>query len=69
MQAILGGFQGVEWHPDGNFIAIQGMGIPMPVFRRVWQSTDDLIEYAYECCVWRELSTEERVQFGLPEKP
>ena len=33
-----------------------------------WQSTEDLIEYAYECCVWRELTAEERVQFGLPEK-
>ena len=40
----------------------------MPIFRRVWQSTEDLIHYAYDCCVWRELTPEEREQFGLPEK-
>jgi WD40 repeat protein len=68
MQAVLGGFQGVKWNPDGDTIAILGMSNPMPIFRRVWQSTEDLIEYAYECCVWRELSTEERIQFGLPVK-
>ena len=68
MQGLLGTFQGVEWSPDGNFITIQGMGVPMPIFRRIWQSTEDLIGYAYECCVWRELATEERAQFGLLEK-
>jgi hypothetical protein len=34
----------------------------------VWQSTDDLIAYARECCVWRELTSEERQQFGLPPR-
>jgi hypothetical protein len=32
----------------------------------VWQTTDDLIEYAKECCVFRQLTPEEREQFGLP---
>ena len=28
---------------------------------------DELIAYARECCVWRELTAEERAQFGLEE--
>jgi len=35
MQGFLGTFQGVEWPPDGNFITIQGMGVPIPIFRLV----------------------------------
>jgi len=32
----------------------------------VWQTTEDLIDYVKECCVFRELTPEEREQFGLP---
>ena len=32
------------------------------------QSTEDLISYTKECCVTRELTPEERQQFGLPER-
>jgi hypothetical protein len=32
---------------------------------RVWQTTEELVEYAKECCVIRELTEAERVQFGL----
>ena len=46
---------------------LQGSG-DFPCAKRVWQSTEELIDYAYECCVWRELTAEEREQFGLPEK-
>jgi hypothetical protein len=38
-----------------------------PDIRPVWQSTEDLIAYAYNCCVFRELTPEERGQFGLPK--
>jgi hypothetical protein len=38
------------------------------VVRHAWQSTEDLIAYARECCVMRELTPEERQQFGLPEQ-
>jgi hypothetical protein len=31
----------------------------------VWQSTEELVDYAKECCVFRELTDAERVQFGL----
>jgi hypothetical protein len=34
----------------------------------VWQSTEELIQYAKECCVFRELTPEERQQFGLAVK-
>jgi hypothetical protein len=37
-----------------------------PKIYRLWQSTEALIRYAEGCCVWRELSTGERQQFGLP---
>ncbi len=63
-----GGFNDVDWSPDGQFVLMHGTG-GYPFIKRAWQSTEDLIDYAYECCVWRELSAEERVQFGLPEKP
>ena len=29
---------------------------------------DDLIAHAYECCVTRELTPDERQQFGLPQR-
>ncbi len=53
-----------HWSPDGSRILTIG---PSGVLRiwRVWQSTEDLIEYAYDCCFFRELLPEERVQFGL----
>jgi hypothetical protein len=31
----------------------------------VWQTTQELVDYAKECCVFRELTEAERVQFGL----
>ena len=56
-----------DWSPDGKFISAAGDN-PVPVIRRVWQSTDELIDYVYECCVTRELTDVERQQFGLPER-
>ena len=31
-------------------------------------AAQELIDYAYECCVFRELTAEERELFGLPER-
>jgi len=53
----------VDWSPDGKFIAGNGY---YPTIRRAWQTTQELIGYAKECCVMRELTAEERQQFGLP---
>ena len=41
--------------PDGPMVIVD-----------VWQNLDELIELAKECCVFRELTPEERQQFGLP---
>jgi WD40 repeat protein len=57
----------VNWSPDGKFVAAGGYFNP-PVVRHAWQSTADLIAYTKECCVTRELTPEERQQFGLPER-
>lgn len=56
-----------HWSPDGSRIMTIG---PSGVLRiwRVWQSTEALIDFARDCCVFRELTPEERVQFGLLER-
>jgi WD40 repeat protein len=68
MQGLVQGFNDTDWSPDGRYISIHGTG-DIPFLRRAWQSTEALIDYAYECCVWRELTPGEREQFGLPVKP
>jgi WD40 repeat protein len=55
----------VSWSPDGNHVIVAGY-FNTPVVRRVWSSTEELIAHARECCVARELTDEEREQFGLP---
>jgi WD40 repeat protein len=54
----------LDWSPDGNHLT--GAGYADIEIYRVWQSKEDLIAYAKECCVVRELTAEERQQFGLP---
>ena len=54
-----------HWHPEGTHIIANGEFSP-PAIRRVWSSTQALIDHAYGCCVMRELTAEEREQFGLP---
>ncbi len=57
-----------DWSPDGQylFVSIQNLFNPgkSGVFR-VWQTTEELIDYAKECCVFRELTDAERIQYGL----
>jgi WD40 repeat protein len=57
----------VEWSPDGQQLITAG-GFRVPGVRRAWQSTEELIEYARECCVFRELTDAERQQYGLPAR-
>jgi WD40 repeat protein/DNA-binding CsgD family transcriptional regulator len=61
-----GGALTTNWSPDGTRIVIGGR-FSAPVIHPVWQSTAELIAYARECCVWRDLTPEEREQFGLSE--
>jgi hypothetical protein len=56
----------LDWSPDGRYMLITGEGSNVPEIRRAWQSMEDLIAYAKECCAWRELTAAERAQFGLP---
>jgi WD40 repeat protein len=57
-------FEFVRWSPDGKHLVSGGTNSP-PAVWRVWQSKEELIEYAKQCCVIRELTPEERQQFGL----
>jgi WD40 repeat protein/serine/threonine protein kinase len=54
------------WSPDGTHLIVTGDGLNEPIIKRVWRSTEELIDHAYSCCVTRELTSEEREQFGLP---
>jgi WD40 repeat protein len=53
------------WSPTGEYLATIGDLQPARLWR-VWQSTQELIDYARECCVIRQLTPEERTRFGLP---
>jgi WD40 repeat protein len=60
----------VKWSPDGRYLAVSTSSFEkkgMAEVWRVWQSTDELIDYARKHCVFRELTAEERLQFGLGE--
>jgi WD40 repeat protein len=53
-----------DWSPDGTRVVVassDGTATVLPA----WQTTQDLIDYAKECCVIRELTAEERELFGL----
>ena len=57
----------VDWSSGGTHIAVShwdGTAKVLPA----WQTTQELIDHAKECCVVRELTAEEREQFGLPPR-
>jgi WD40 repeat protein len=58
----------IGWSPDGTHVIVTGDGLNEPVIKRVWRSTGELIEHAYDCCITRELTPEERDRFGLPDR-
>lgn len=57
----------LDWSPDGTRVLVTGQ-FSAPEIRPVWQTTGDLIAYANACCVSRELTPDERQQFGLPRE-
>ena len=62
----VGGWIDAAYSPDGRRILIGSTdGYPMFSY---WHSAQELIDYAYDCCVFRELTAEERQLFGLPER-
>ncbi|MCC6611963.1 MAG: hypothetical protein IT320_00715 [Anaerolineae bacterium] len=59
-----------EWSPDGQYVAVSRFSFDEPggvEVWRVWQSTDELIAYAKDCCVFRGFTPEELDTFGLTE--
>jgi WD40 repeat protein len=62
----LGAVPAVDWSPDGKSLLVMSEKDPQPYIFPAWQTTEELIAYARECCAWRELTAEERLQFGLP---
>jgi WD40 repeat protein len=56
-----------EWSPDGTHVIVAGSFL-VPEIRRVWPSTEALVAYAQQHCVQRQLTAEERAQFGLPAR-
>lgn len=56
----------VMWSPDSRYIAVGLDQYPGIMVFRAWQSTDELLDYAKGCCLFRQLTDLERQQFGLP---
>jgi len=61
-----GGWTDAAYSPDGSRVLVGGQS-KFQIYP-TWYSTQELIDYAYECCVFRELTAEEREVFGLPER-
>ena len=65
-----GGANFPSYSPDGSRVAIgstSGTEGNLHIFP-TWHSAEELIKYAREHCVFRELTAEERALFGLPER-
>jgi WD40 repeat protein len=54
-----------SWSPDGKHIAISDWEGDLEI-HPAWQTLEELIAHANECCIFRELTPDEREQFGLP---
>jgi len=57
----------VDWSPDGTRIVVSSSDGTAKVLP-AWQTTQELVDHARACCVVRELTAEERAQFGLPQR-
>ena len=66
----IGGIVVAAYSPDGSRVVIansEGNTGMIRVFP-TWHSPDELIDYARECCLLRDLTPEERELFGLPPR-
>jgi WD40 repeat protein len=61
------GFVIASYSPDGNYVLSGTTAGTLKVYP-TWHSQEELIAYARECCVVRELTPEERELFGLPPR-
>jgi WD40 repeat protein len=53
------------WSPSGKQVIITSIESE-PDLNQAWQSSAELIAYAEQCCVRRQLGVDERRRFGLP---
>ncbi len=53
------------WSPDGTRLGTSSWNGTLKIYP-AWQTLEELKTYARECCVIRQLTLEERTQFGLP---
>jgi len=61
----IGGWTNADLSPDSTQFLVsstEGEAFIYPV----WDTVEDLIDYAKDCCLVYELTPEEREQFGLP---
>jgi WD40 repeat protein len=56
-----------RWSPAGQYLAVGMEAHPAEIWR-VWQSSEELLDYAKECCLFRELTAAERQRFALPAR-
>ncbi len=56
----------LAWSPNGTRLVGASTTTASTEIYRVWQSTQDLIDYAKQHDVFRQLTQAERAQFGLP---
>jgi WD40 repeat protein len=56
------------WSPDGRQIALSAADGKIRILDVYWDTKDELIAYARECCLMRELTADERELFGLPPR-
>ena len=61
------GWVDAGYSPDGTLVAMASNLGTLEIYP-TWQSTQELIDYARECCLVRELTSEERDLFGLPAR-
>jgi WD40 repeat protein/serine/threonine protein kinase len=63
----IGGFPSGGYSPDGTKVLLATGDGTTRIFPTL-HDPQELIDYAKECCIVRELTPDEREQFGLPEK-
>jgi WD40 repeat protein/DNA-binding SARP family transcriptional activator len=56
------------WSPDMKQIALSAADGKIRIVDVNWHTTDELIAYARECCLMRQLTADERDLFGLPPR-
>jgi WD40 repeat protein len=65
-QIEIGGRLGCALSPDGSLLLIASTDGTTQIYP-IWRTSQDLIDYAKECCIFRDLTPEEKFIYGLAE--